>query len=387
MSDERIEATIEATIEKLIPGGEGLARIDGMAHFIPGCLPGERVRAEVVQRKKGWARTGAPEILEASPDRREPFCPLYDACGGCSWQHIDYALQVRTKGEFAREALVRLGGLSESDIPEIITVASPPRGYRARIRPVILEDGRAAFRSMGSDRLIPIDHCPVASAGINRFLASPPKKLVPGTEPVVFGTEEYFRVDGVHKKAEAVVAGRTFRFPPKAFFQSNLLILDQLLDFALSDSGSAGKDSALDLYGGVGLFGAFLSDRFAKVIGVDRDAAAAGSWRNHVGPSGEFHRMSLEKWMRKNTGASPDFIIVDPPRGGLSADVRGGIIALKAAELSYVSCSPDTQARDLKEFFAAGYKLDGYRVFDMYPQTPHVEVVARLTLNRGGKAE
>lgn len=372
MSDNQIETVVE----KLIPGGDALARVDGMAHFIPGALPGERVRARVLQRKKGWARTDVPEILEASAHRREPFCPLYGECGGCSWQHIDDDFQLQAKVGFFREALVRQGGMSPDALPEIPAFPSPPRGYRARIRPKMVSGGKAAFRAAGSDRAVAVSSCPVATDAVNRFLADPPAEINVGSEPIVFGGDGEPFVQGLQNEAFVTVKGREFRFPPGAFFQSNLSILEVLVDFATGNTG--GGEIAMDLYGGVGLFGAFLADSFTRVIGVDRDKRAASPWKRHVGASGRFYTMSLEDWVKRRDTDRPDFIIVDPPRGGLDASVRQGLIKLGSPEISYVSCDPVTQARDLKELFAAGYHLESCGVFDMYPQTPHVETVVRL---------
>jgi len=370
---------IEVTIEKLIPGGDGLARLDGMAVFVPGTLPGERVKARITERKKGWAKTSRPEILEASPDRQSPFCPLFGECGGCSWQHISYDVQLASKASFSREALIRQGGFTEDEIPEFLLTSSRPEAYRSRIRPHILPGGKTGFHSEGSDRIVPVPFCPVATAGVNRFLAVPPDDLESGSTPVVFGDERDFWTAGIDAEARAVVKGKTFNFPPEAFFQSNMYPLGDLIDFALKDAGIHGQSCGMDLYGGVGLFGAFLSETFETVVGVDRDKRTKKYWKQHVGKNGTFHPISLEDWIRRRIEPRPDFIIVDPPRTGLSPSIRKLLARLKVPQISYVSCNPVTQARDIKDLRAAGYKLSSYGVFDLSPQTAHVETVARLT--------
>ena len=371
------EEWIQGRVEKLIPGGDGLIRIDGRAHFVPGALPGEVVRARISVMKKNWVRTSAAEVLEPSPHRRPPFCPLHGICGGCGWQHMEEQAQLEAKAGFCREALIRQGGVPEAMLPEVGTYTSDSRGYRARIRPVILEDGRAGFRRSGSWETVPVGFCPVATEAVNMFLASPPDKLENGSEPMVFGAGREPYVQGIHALARVRIRGREFSFPPAAFFQSNIAILDSLLEFALRDfSGS----EALDLYGGVGLFGAFLADRFDTVIGVDRDRKARDAWERHVGPAGRFHQMSLENWVKRRDTMRPDLIVVDPPRAGLDESVRRELIRLASPCITYVSCDPVTQARDLKQLLGAGYRLDEYAVFDFYPQTPHVETVALLRL-------
>ena len=373
------EEEIEVTIEKLIPGGDGLARLNGMVVFIPGTLPGEKVRALVLERKKGWMKAEISEILQASPERRSPFCPLFGECGGCSWQHISYEVQLESKALFSKEALIRQGGFSEDEIPDFLLTSSPPEAYRSRIRPQILPDGSAGFHSRGSGNIIPVKSCPVAVPGVNRFLADPPGGVVPGSEPIVFGDAEEYWVADLNPEARAEVKGRTFHFPPGAFFQSNLHPLDSLIDFALKDAGRNGTRCGMDLYGGVGLFGAFLSETFDRVIGVDRDKRAKKYWLRHVGENGTFHPLSLENWSRRRIEPKPDFIIVDPPRTGLSPSIRKVLARLKVPQISYVSCNPVTQARDIRELRRAGYELTDYGVFDLSPQTPHVETVARLS--------
>ncbi len=379
------EDVIEVTIEKLVPGGDGLARLDGMAIFIPGALPGETVKATLLEKKKGWAKTGPPEILEDSPNRRKPFCPLYGRCGGCSWQHIAYSAQLESKAAFSREALIRQGGFSEDEIPDFKVTSSRPEGYRSRIRPIVLPGGGAGFHSAGSDQIVPVNSCPVASTGVNRFFTETPPELKSGSQPVIFGDEKNFWTEGLDGEARAVVAEKTFRFPPELFFQSNLLPLADLIDFTMRDAGRIGRSSAMDLYGGVGLFGAFLADRFDRVIGVDRDRKAGDWWKLNVGPNGIFHPLSLENWVSRRNSSKPDFIVVDPPRTGLSPSVRRVIAKLKIQDIAYVSCDPVTQARDLKDLRASGYELDRYGVFDLYPQTPHVETVAILRSSGSGR--
>lgn len=389
-----VDRCIEGTVEKIISGGDGLVRQNGAVFFVPGVLSGEKIRFDVVERKKNWARARLTDILEASSDRREPFCPLFGRCGGCSWQHMDYTAQLEAKKCFIKETLVRQGGLIDEAIPDFLLIPSRPESYRSRIRPLILPDGTAAFRQASSDRPLRISRCPVAVPGVNRFLEQPSEGLSAGGEPIVFGDENDFWVEGLDREARADVGGKSFCFPPGVFFQSNLTPLPELISFALdgphgrlAEDDGADADSpseeppstvALDLYGGVGLFGAFLADRFRTVIGVDRDAAAESAWRHHVGSRGDFYAVSLESWTASKGRPVPDFIVVDPPRTGLSPSVRRVLTELRAPEISYVSCDPVTQARDLKDLIAAGYVLSEFALVDLYPQTPHVETVARL---------
>ncbi|MCG8453522.1 MAG: TRAM domain-containing protein [Spirochaetales bacterium] len=370
---------ILVSIEKLVSGGDGLAHVDGQAVFVPGTVPGDQVLIEVPPNQgEGWLRALPQHIEKNGEGRVEPFCPHFDECGGCTWQHIAYSHQVEAKKAFCQDALLRQGGMTESLLPPIECIPSAPQGYRARIRPRYRGPREVGFRRTASDETLEIRHCPVAVSGINEFLAHPSLGVV-GDEPVVFGSESQFWVQDIHDAAQCTVKEKVFSFPPGAFFQSNPSLLGPLVDFALE--GAQGE-RAMDLYGGVGFFGAFLADCFDKVIGVERDKRARSAWLRHVGKKGIFFGTSLETWVKKKQ-RSPDFVVVDPPRAGLSAPVRRALITMAPARMTYVSCNPVTQARDLKDLRQAGYEIEAYQAFDLYPQTPHVETVARLVLKEG----
>ena len=376
---------IELTIEKIIPGGDGLARKDGMTYFVSGVLPGEVVLAQPRKISKSWIKAVPVEILIPSPSRTEPFCRYYGVCGGCSWQHMSYESQIKAKISFTREALMRQGGFNKNNLPEIYIKKSPPKAYRSRIRPVIIEKGKSAgFRSSRSAETVEIKNCPVADDQINNFFCNIPGELNENDEPAVFSNGSRVYTEGLDNMAEVKIGSRRFIFPTGAFFQSNLLILEDLVAFALQ--GLKGS-CALDLYGGSGLFGAFLSENFNCVAGVDRDRRTEETWKINVGERGHFYPVSLEKWIKYKIKEKPDLIVVDPPRGGLDKKVRQVLSGLKPEYLVYVSCSPVTQARDMKFFMENGYSLESFGLFDLYPQTPHVETAARLVYNGSIKNE
>lgn len=380
---------IQGTIEKLVSGGEGLMHVDGRAMFIPRVCPSETVSAEVVEVKKHWGRCSSPTILKNSQQRRDPFCQHYKQCGGCTWQHLSYESQLEYKQTLALEAFKRHAGIV---FPELnIMCSSEPEGYRARIRPVILPEGKAAFRAPRSNVLIPIEHCPVSTKGINRFFQELPNLLSKGIKinasPHVFGNNEHYWVEGQHSLASVSITPpsmnqKNFSFPPSAFFQSNLELLGSLIESVVNsipaDNASTPRTLALDLYGGVGIFGAFLSDSFEQIIGVDSDPAVGRHWQNHVKDKGKFYCMTLEKWLSTHKDCRPNLIVIDPPRKGLSSYIRRALALLEAPYIAYVSCNPVTQARDIREFVHSGYHLRDLRLFDFYPQTPHVETLAIL---------
>jgi 23S rRNA (uracil1939-C5)-methyltransferase len=185
------------------------------------------------------------------------------------------------------------------------------------------------------------------------------------------------------------VLGKTFAFPLNGFFQSNLVMLERLIPFALN--GLKGK-LALDLYSGVGLFAAFLQDRFTQVVALEEAPQSTAFIAENAGPAVQVYQGRLEELAASGLlaaglaqgggegAAKPDAIVVDPPREGLHADARQFLVQMAAPELVYVSCDVATQARDLKMLLAQGYALSDLRLFDFYPQTHHLEAVARLRL-------
>jgi 23S rRNA (uracil1939-C5)-methyltransferase len=180
----------------------------------------------------------------------------------------------------------------------------------------------------------------------------------------------------------ADVLGKAIRFDLRCFFQSNLEMLERLVPWSLD--GLAGG-TAMDLYCGAGLFGAFLADRFRRVVAVEENPAAlAWARRNIPGEGHLFLEGRLEDLAAAGrlggAGSPPEAVVVDPPRPGLDPAVRAWLAAARPPRLVYVSCNPVTLARDLKDLLAAGYRLDALRLFDFYPQTAHVEAAARLSL-------
>lgn len=449
---------LEITIEKLVPGGDGLARHEGKVVFVPMALPGEKARVRLVESKKDFARATVLEILEPSPDRVEPGCKVFGRCGGCDWQHMDYPAQLRHKVALVQDALRRTGGI---EFPGLAIESGKPWRYRNRVQIHRGPGGEGGFLARTSHAVVPVLSCPVSHPAFDLLFPAPPKPSPAGTaaghaagsggtdafqgppgrrysawthattdagaqgnageqflisqEPGATGpgllltaaggdaadggaapnggtfpfsrassrpVPEYLgpRVDGTQGVITATVLGRPIRFDLRCFFQSNLEMTERLIPWALE--GLAGRE-ALDLYCGVGLFGAFLKDRFDRVLAVEENPIALEYALGNIGDTGEFMRGRVEELLKEERGpfasGRPDAVVVDPPRDGLDAAVKEYLIAKKPPRLVYVSCNPVTLARDLKTLVAGGFRLDDLRLFDFYPQTAHVESVAKLS--------
>lgn len=387
--------TVRLRVEKLVPGGEGLARHGGRVVFVPGVLPGEEVLAEILEAKKDFARARLLEVVEASPDRVAPPCRLAGRCGGCDWLHIDSAAQARLKVGLARDALRRMAGF---DLPELRIETGAPLGYRNRVQVHVQQgdgSGRVGFQGRRANEFVAVKECPVAHPALaplfaggarpgapGRFLAYGFTQAPPDGSGAAEGSPRLFRSDeNPDTEITVRVLDRDIVFPLRGFFQSNLEMTQRLIPYMLEGLPAEGG-TVLDLYAGVGLFGAFLKDRFDHVVCVEFNRHAIKVARRNVGEKGAFVAEALENVV---VGKDNPFdriptraAVIDPPREGLDKAVRKWLVDKPVPRLVYVSCNPVTLARDLKELLAGGYELEDMRLFDFYPQTSHIEAVARL---------
>jgi len=278
-----IVSNFEVRVEKLVYGGDGLARLDGRVVFAPFVLPGERIRAHAEQEKPGLVRARMLEVLEAAPDRVAAPCPVFGRCGGCHYQHAPYEYQLAAKREILVEELRRLGKIEPP--AEIRVIAADPFGYRNRVQ-LAVEETHIGYREARSHKHCAVSECPVSSPRINQAIAALNRmardrrwpKFVRALE--VFTDERQVQInvleterpvarrffDWCGTEIEGVVEGALdyegrFRVSSNSFFQVNRFLLDQLVDAALSD---AAGDTAADLYAGVGLLSLPLARPFPR---------------------------------------------------------------------------------------------------------------------------
>ncbi len=367
----------DLSIVKLVAGGDGLGHAAGKAVFVPGVLAGEKVRVRVVQRRKDFDRAALLEVREPSPHRVSPPCRLAGTCGGCDWLHISYEEQLAQKVNIMREALRRTGRIARDEIP---IEPSAPLGSRSRAQVHRDGEGRLGYMGAGSNRIVPVDSCPIVVRHLNGVFSGAVRVPESLDRFTVFSDGEFVAVEGIDDDRTVIarVCGREIAFSVGCFFQSNLAVLDRLVPWALD--GLAGGLAA-DLYAGVGLFGSFLAARFSRIICVESSAMSLTyARRNVAGPAHEFFPMSVEQWVTSGAARGPfDAAVVDPPRPGLGTEVRAWLCAAAVQRLVYVSCNPVTLARDLGQLCDSAFVLDDLRLFDFYPQTSHIEAVAKLS--------
>ena len=433
---------MKLTIEKVIYGGQGLARMPaddaasgGLSVFVPLTLPGETVEAEITQEHRGYSVAAARQILDASEFRVTAPCPWFATCGGCQLQHGAYSYQVELKREMLQESLTRAG---VHDLPEITALSGEPLRYRNRIRLQMQTRPEFAigYRQAKSHRMTAIEGCPIAAPLLERCIAVVRTLGADGIVPVDaqeiefltnHGQSELFVTTwarphaGKREKAYQLffenlqrevpqlmgaqmlvtdqgkirmpraplqwglqsvnyrVAGRDYAVSAGSFFQVNFTLLDRFVAAVL---GNESGDLAWDLYAGVGLFSVALAERFPRVIAVESSAAACKDLRHNLrGTRAEYVQASTMNFLRQAISLKqeiPDLILLDPPRAGAGVEAAKLLADLGPRRIVYVSCDPATLGRDLGALIQSGYRLLRLQLVDMFPQTYHLETIATL---------
>jgi 23S rRNA (uracil1939-C5)-methyltransferase len=394
-------AAVVLDIEKLVYGGEGLARLDGQIVLVPFVLPGERVAVTTERVKTGLLRGLRQQILQQSPERILPRCEYFEKCGGCHYQHAEYAFQLEQKREVLRETLRRLGGLTYDG--EISVLSAEPWFYRNRIQ-LHFSNRQTGFHKAGSNELCAIDHCYISSpilVDVISKLQSAVKEpqwpeflrslelftnqteieltVIDSMRPVAARFFEWCRTfipSLAERPIEYSAAGHKYRISRGSFFQVNRFLIDALVQEVTE--GASGKH-AVDLYAGVGLFSLPLASHFETVDAVEHGGPAYRDLEWNASQSAANVRgikAPAEKFLAQLNDA-PDLIVADPPRTGLGKDVTGELLRIKTPKLVLVSCDPATLARDLKKLLSE-YRIARLTLVDLFPQTYHFEVVAHL---------
>lgn len=382
----------ELCVQKLDHTGWGVGEVRGVPVRVAFTLPGEKVRAKIFRSFKGGCDAELLEILEPSPHRQNPACPLFRLCSGCQLQHMSYEDQLLWKGGKVREILrSELGG--EVSVDPV--VGSPQQmGYRAKLTPHFTRD-ETGISSIGfiehgrRSRILDVEKCPLASEGMNARLAELRRDIQQGVLSYPRGATLLIReADGVvvtdgREVVTETVGDIKLRFPAGSFFQNNRFLLPALVDYVTQSALDSHARLLIDAYCGCGMFGIIAAKCFQNVIGIEvadqsllfaRENAALNHTVNIDFQMGDAEAL-LPGAMRQDGATS---MVIDPPRKGCSPGFLETMIRAKPRRIIYVSCQPESLARDLKKLTEGGFRLLGVRPFDMFPQTMHVECVAVL---------
>jgi len=388
--------------------------------FVRGALPGERVTARVVDRRKGWQRAELTGVLVASPARVGPPCPAVAAgCGGCDLQHAAPEAQPGLKAATVVDGLVRLGHVAEPHV--VVGPSLAPTGFRTTVRAAVV-DGRAGFRRHHSHDVVVVDHCLVAHPWVDQILTDgffgPAREVtvrvgaatgeglvvvspsaagvvVPNDQAArsvgpaslaVVGTDE---LSGGHRAwIHEEVAGRRWRISALSFFQTRP---DGAAALAEAVVRAVGADLAgarvVDAYSGVGLlagslFGlgsSLVGGEPASVVAVERSKSAVADARVNLADlidqgAARVVRSDLDGW----NPSRADVVVADPARAGLGRRATEVLDRTGASVVVLVSCDAASLGRDAALLEAAGFRFEQAELVDLFPQSHHVEVVSRF---------
>ena len=409
---------LELTCTALANGGDGIGRHpDGRVMFLTGALPNEEVRVTITQNKKDFARATVTEVLVASPERETPSCPeVAKGCGGCGWQHVTPAAQTNFKRTVVVDALRRIAKLhrfTDIDADTLVTLAPPLAvgGHRTTVRAAI-RDGRAGFRRAGSSDIIVVEGCETAHprlveimagarfadvdevtlrysirTGKTLLIADPSAQgvnleKVPNPRSItILGADE---VEKSPASLTESIDGVDLRVSAGSFFQTRTDGAQQLVRIVSSlvdDERTAGANLLIDLYGGVGLFAATIGRDFDAVLCVERSEIAASDAEHNLLSHHEsavvcvdVDRWDAEPYVHERYPV----VIADPARAGLGARGVETLLLCESQVVVLISCDAASYGRDTALLAEAGYELRQSIVVDMFPETPHVEIVSKF---------
>jgi 23S rRNA (uracil1939-C5)-methyltransferase len=424
------------SIEKLLNGGDGLARHEGQAIFVPLTAPGDQVRVRITKQSKNFSQAVIEEIVQPGPDRHDAPCPHYGQCGGCNLQHMTTEGQHRAKAEIVAECFQRLGKLDVADLLTGPAAIGRDLGYRNRIRLFASPMGPYGLMRRGSNEVVPLDSCPLLTDRFNQDILpwlrmmppmeqivirlddqgnwllgafGPPARLkvmrkimaglaegeapAPGCTGILFNNRPVWGHDYlIHRLAD-----HKFRVGALSFFQANHQVTEHAVATARQWIGELAEQGSLgvllgDLFCGVGLFSLTLADLFEKVVAVDSDESAIRDARNNVerDPAargkvsvhlGEVAEVLNEADLAPATLWRDSLCLADPPRTGLGAEGVQALLKLAPRHVLFMSCDPATLARDAALLNEAGYRPAKLEVLDMFPQTSHIETLMLMTRN------
>jgi len=422
--------TIELELTGIAHGGEALGHLAGAGPgpakvvFVPYAIPGERVRAELVEVKERWARARLIEVLRADPDRVEPPCPYFGPglCGGCHWQHIAYPRQAELKQEIVRDQLVRLAHLPDPPVADILVLADPAApgetpeiltyNYRNRMRFGVTADGHLGLRRASGQDILAVDEClllheqldalhasldlawPALAgltlrAGVNTGQAMIVLHAGAGDEPeleldvpaaCVLQSARGLKPLIGDPWIEEAIADRRYRISAESVFPVNTAGAEARAEIVAAYLAPRPDDVVLDLYSGVGLLALTLADSAAQVIGVEASPAACEDFAANAAArtSITLHEGPVEQVLPAISSEAErlDLAVLTPPRTGAGPEVIRLLAGFAPRRIVHVSLDPAMLARDALHLVAAGYRLLEVQPLDSQPQTAHVETIA-----------
>ena len=382
---------LKLTLTGLAHRGMALGRYQDEVVFVAYGIPGETVEVEVLRRYKTYIEAKVVAVLEPSPHRVEPPCPYYGECGGCQMQHVAYSHQLDLKRGVVVDQLQRIGRFRDPPVAAPLAAASPWR-YRNHARFTINKEGLLGFVRPGSHRVVPIAECLLLDSWLNQTLGTLQGHCAETRQlSLRYGTRtgEYLVQPEIKNSALEMetgqgsyheeLLGHRFRIASPSFFQVNTAQAERLIGLVRGYLEASGADLLVDAYAGVGVFAVLLARHVGRVLAVEESGPAVRDARvNAEGiPNIEFLQGKVEEVL-PGLPHKPDAVLLDPPRAGCHLRVLESLALHRPRTVIYVSCDPATLARDLRILCDSGFRLEDVQPIDMFPQTYHIECVARL---------
>jgi 23S rRNA (uracil1939-C5)-methyltransferase len=381
---------VEVTIDDLAPKGDGVGPLGDKRAFASRTIPGERVRVKIRRHRREWIAVDLLEVIEPSPDRVEPRCPLFEHCSGCQLQHMAYPRQLALKQALVVRQLRDHGGFVDAPVAAVLG-AENPWYYRNHGR-FTVHDGQLGFVRHFRREFLHVPHCPIMERGINDVMAKVDGRLqgatqcnvrVGGPAGSLMIQPKLPQLDGDPPSGQASLdeelLGRRFRVSAAAFFQVNRPQAERLIALVRERVDAGAQGVVVDAYGGVGTFAALLSPHVGKVISIEESGPAVQDAKVNIeGLANVELVLGKTEEVLAGIPGPVDAIVLDPPRSGCQPEALRAVIEHAPRRVVYVSCDPETLARDLRVLVDAGYELLEVQPVDMFPQTHHIECVATL---------
>ena len=384
---DRLELTLSAWGRL----GEALAYWNDREVFVSGGIPGEEVVEEIVAIRRKYIAAKVVQVTKASPARIDAPCQYYGACSGCQWQHVSYEAQLSAKQDRVIDSLFRVGGFIN---PNVLPVLPSPDqlGYRNHARFTIKEHGSLGFVNRETHRFVKIDTCMLMHPGINKLLGDLQGHCSETTQLSIRAGEDtgdYLVQPTLNSTDIPIVTGKKhyrdsiqgveFRVASPSFFQVNNKQASNMALVVKDALNLNGTEVLLDAYAGVGTVAILLAPYASKVIAIEESSAAVADAKVNAENTHnvEFILGKTEEVLG-DLDSVPDAVVLDPPRAGCQSAAIDSLLRLYPENVVYVSCDPDTLARDLKMLCSGAYSIDSIQPLDMFPQTHHVENIVIL---------
>lgn len=396
---------MEVEVTRLNHSGEGIGHINNKVVFIPKTIPGDIVEIKIIKEHKNYIEAIPVNYKEKSPNRTQILCPYYQQCGGCQLMGMTYQEQLNYKKNKVIDILKKYANL---ELTPTIT-GTDEYYYRNKIT-LQVQNGKLGLYSRNTNTLVPINKCLLVAEPINNLIAiinnnlnlknitkitirTSPNELMAIFEGKInrstlintiapYVTSLYLNEEHLSGTTTITAPLGQYKFlvSPQSFFQVNysqtINLYNQVQKYLKSNN-----KNVLDLYCGTGTIGIYVSSNCQQVTGIEINPSSIKDAIENA----KLNQIANIKFIKGSVGQvleaqnTYDAIILDPPRSGLDKKTKDTLLKIKSPKLIYISCSPITLARDLN-ILKDLYDIKDISLFDMFPNSYHVESIAHLQL-------